>query len=180
MKLLFFLEECELLKNIEKDYNVVYVHSIRQPDLKADTFDIEIYTSIEQIKGSLIPQYGVHGYEAWRITILKHHMESNYEYVSAEQAEKDDKYKSYFKGIVYNPGGIFDNSNLIHGQFYVADKNDTEQIWLFKQIRKQLNKITEKKINGWYIGKTAYKNRGKYRFITIGIQSPVLYDLAVE
>lgn len=106
-------------------------------------------------------------------------MRSNCEYISSEQLKEDER-ELYLNGISYDPGGVFDNSNLIHGQFYTIDNNNAEQIELLKQIRKQLNKISENRINGWYIGKKAYLNRGKYRFITIGVESPILYDLAVE
>lgn len=179
MTIRFFLEESEqieLLKAIENSNNIVYVHGLRR---KNGTSDIEVYRSIEQIKDSLTPPYGVHGYEAWIITVLNRKMRSNCEYISSEQLKEDER-ELYLNGISYDPGGVFDNSNLIHGQFYTIDNNNAEQIELLKQIRKQLNKISEKRINGWYIGKKAYLNRGKYRFITIGVESPILYDLAVE
>lgn len=79
---------------------------------------------------------------------------------------------------VFETGGIFEEKNLVHGRIATISTTPKAKI-LFKNLSKYITKGF-KKIHSFYVGEEAYnfgKNGG--RLITIGIKSPVEYDLKV-
>ena len=51
---------------------------------------------------------------------------------------------------------------------------------LYDGLKRIVRRQSVKTVNGYFICKRAYENRGNYRFCTIDIKSPEEYDLKVE
>lgn len=83
-------------------------------------------------------------------------------------------------GITYFAGGVWEEKYIIHGEFYILNDN-IEMRKPFNELRKMIRAMSAKQIGGYFIGKETYKNKDKYeRFITIGVKSPIEYDLTVD
>lgn len=80
--------------------------------------------------------------------------------------------------IHFYPSAInFEKKSIIHGQFVAISDS------LFaKKLYNRMCYIVKKQCQGywgWWIGKEAMELYGEYRFITIGIGEPVLYDFRI-
>lgn len=168
MGIRFFMEEeeqYELLKKFEQAYDIMYHTSTVE---LVQTTPTELYqrkhwwfNSVTEL--NIYPTSCSHMYKAF---LMMH--------------KRDYLNNAELKGISYLPGGVWQGKYIIHGEFYI-DNNNADMREPFKELRKMVREISAKQINGYYIGKEAYKNKDKYeRFILIEEASPREYDLPVE
>ena len=81
--------------------------------------------------------------------------------------------------IVYNPGGVYQENYLIHGEFSILSNNSL-MLDMFKQIKINLKKFSIKK-RSYYVGKETYSNIGRYkRLVTISVKSPDIFDFKID
>lgn len=170
----FFLSETEqrdLLKIIENKNTIYYV--------ECGHFEINKiikYHSIDEFLPMIKPHIGEHLYSSW--IILPQNIDFVFEHadVLGEKVVTVYPLHGNESAIVYHPGGIYKETNVIHGEFCILS-NNTEMTDVFKQIRTSLGKMSIKK-SSYFIGKETYNNKNKYnRFITISVKSPIEYDL---
>ncbi len=173
-KIMFFLtenEQCNLLKEIEHKNEIYYV--------KCGNFDIDKvvrYNSIVNILPMISPTEGEHGYSSWLILPQNINVVAESAYILGQKKATVYPLHGNEKAIVYNPGGIYKESNVIYGEFYILS-NNLEMIDVFKQIKADIKKISIKK-DCYFIGKEIYDNKNNYdRLITISVKSPAEYDL---
>lgn len=80
------------------------------------------------------------------------------------------------RSLECDPSGMSsDGSCLIHGVLSVMEDNEISSE-LMKTAKRVIRKSFEN-VNGWYIGPDAMKLKGKVRFVCIGVNEPVEYDL---
>lgn len=176
-KIMFFLDEKEqykLLKSMEKSNSIFYI--------KCGSYDINKirkYTSIDEFISLISPDIGEHCYSSWLIFLKD--MDVVTENIKILGEEKVTVYPLHGneKAIVYNPGGVYQENNLIHGEFSILS-NNLFMLDVFKQIQVNLKKISIKK-RSYFIGRETYSNISKYRrLITISVKSPDTFDFKIS
>ena len=84
--------------------------------------------------------------------------------------------------VVYGKDGTLQNITTILGGhetlLYIRYENE-ESKKLFNALKKCFRRVATTTVNGYFIGPRTYKNRKTYRFCTISIHSPPLYDLPI-
>lgn len=168
MSIVFFMEEkeqYELLKTFENTYDIIYHGSVKEC---VQSMPVPLYRRKDVWYNTasdlnIFPTSGSHIYKSFLIMHRR-------DYVN----------KAELNGISYSPGGVWQGKYLIHGEFDFLN-NNAEMREPFKELRKIVRAMSAKQIDGYYIGKEAYKNKDKYeRFITIEVGSPKVYDLTVD
>ena len=82
--------------------------------------------------------------------------------------------------IIVNLGGVYENRALFQTEISTIWFENEESKELYTMLKKSCKKFTKCTQNGYMIGENAYLNKMRYRFCTIGIDSPDMYDLKVE
>lgn len=178
-RIFFFMEEseqCELLKGFEKIYDIVY-HGSYHECIQSEPVPLYKrkgvwYNSVTELK--LAPTMGSHIYKSY---LIMHKCD----YESYIIIHKPDHIaRDGLEGISYSPSGIWQGKYIIHGEFNV-DNNNVKMREQFTKLRKMIREMSAKQVEGYYIGKEAYKNKDKYeRFITIDVGSPKECDVTVD
>lgn len=82
--------------------------------------------------------------------------------------------------IIVNLGGVYENQVLFPTEISTIWFENEESKELYTLLKKSCKKFTKCTQNGYMIGENAYLNKMRYRFCTISIDSPEIYDLKVE
>lgn len=82
--------------------------------------------------------------------------------------------------VVINIGGIYEDKALFPTEISTIWYENIESKELYTMLKKSCEKYVACTKNGYLIGKDAYLYKNQYRFCTIGIDSPQIYDLQFE
>lgn len=82
--------------------------------------------------------------------------------------------------VVINIGGIYEDKALFPTEISTIWYENIESKELYTMLKKSCEKYVACTKNGYLIGKDAYLYKNQYRFCTIGIDSPQIYDLKFE
>ena len=82
--------------------------------------------------------------------------------------------------VVINIGGIYEDKALFPTEISTIWYENIESKELNTMLKKSCEKYVACTKNGYLIGKDAYLYKNQYRFCTIGIDSPQIYDLKFE
>lgn len=176
-KIMFFLDENEqykLLKTIEENNSVFYVKCGNY-----ETNKIPQFSSIDEFAPLISPTIGEHYYSSWLIFLKDMNVVT--ENITVLGKEKSIVYplRGNDNAIVYNPGGVYQENYLIHGEFSILSNNSL-MLDMFKQIKINLKKFSIKK-RSYYVGKETYSNIGRYkRLVTISVKSPDIFDFKID
>lgn len=92
----------------------------------------------------------------------------------SSRCDENQKYIDIDLGGIYQSTALFPTTiSTIHYDIEASKE-------LYNSIRKIFRKLSVKSLNGYLICPHAYEKRADYRFCTMGIKSPVEYDLNVE
>lgn len=80
--------------------------------------------------------------------------------------------------IVIDIGGLYENQALFPTEISTIWYENEISKDLYTMMKKSCKKYTHSRHNGYLIANDAYSKRKYYRFCTIGIDSPSLYDLS--
>lgn len=79
--------------------------------------------------------------------------------------------------VVINIGGVYEDNALFPTEISTIWYEDAESKELYTMLKKSCKKYTTCTQNGYLIGKNAFSCKMQYRFCTINIDSPPMYDL---
>ena len=82
--------------------------------------------------------------------------------------------------VVINIGGVYEDNALFPTEISTIWYEDAESQELYTMLKKSCEKYTTCTQNGYLIGKNALLCKEKYRFCTISIDSPQIYDLKLK
>ena len=81
---------------------------------------------------------------------------------------------------VINIGGVYEDKALFPTEISTIWYEKTESKELYTMLKKSCKKYTACTQHGYLIGKNALLCKEKYRFCTISIDSPQIYDLKLK
>lgn len=137
-----------------------------------------IYSSIEKIPDLNFYKYNSHCVDNY--LVVNTNTKINVEEIQLRGGEiVKSVYQSFnMDSIVFSPGGVYYKNNcLIHSQIATMS-NSTCSKYLFNALYKSIRKQFQC-YSGWWIGKEAMELYGNYRFITMGVDEPELYDFKI-
>ena len=79
--------------------------------------------------------------------------------------------------VVINIGGVYEDNALFPTEISTIWYEDAESKELYTMLKKSCKKYTTCTQNGYLVGKNAFSCKMQYRFCTINIDSPPMYDL---
>lgn len=82
--------------------------------------------------------------------------------------------------VMIQPGGVYQDNVIFPTIISTMCYDDPVSKKLYDKIKRSAAKNSDKTVNGWYIGYSAYEHRNSFRFCPINVHAPLEYDLKVE